>query len=206
MYTVIYSLTCLFVTCASWLLATVAKKGLQSSLDGWLDPERLLSIVAFFGLSFLAFRDYRQWAQERQESQLSGPLSMVNAELSSHLSGDLEMTTAYNFRTISQEEHNESMGSMPQAIPIDESVIPEAQNEDSDDDEEEDASIPDVKGYRDMFIVTILGTLDDMIVFLAAISGTSGSKVRGHEMTRGTISTFFSNATSFSCTRYNCCR
>ena len=38
-------------------------------------------------------------------------------------------------------------------------------------------SIPEVNSYRDMFFVTVFGTLDDMIVFVAAISGTNGSKV-----------------------------
>ena len=120
-YTAIYCLTCYAVTMAAWGISCFAKNAMQDSLDGgWLDGERLLAIVAFLGLSFLAFRDYREWAAAGGSPP---PTPWGGA-------GDLEMApvspasnNTYNFSSVSVDDADADCGPSPspaQAFAIEE--------------------------------------------------------------------------------------
>ena len=120
-YTAIYCLTCYAVTLTAWGISCLAKNAMEDSLDGgWLDGERLLAIVAFLGLSFLAFRDYREWAEERR-SRLATDGGGA---------GDLEMASVsppnnntYNFSSVSVDEADADCSPSPppaQAFAIEE--------------------------------------------------------------------------------------
>ncbi|GMI11670.1 hypothetical protein TrVE_jg8580 [Triparma verrucosa] len=233
----IYISVCLSVTIAAFAAATFTKHVMDSYLSGWFDAERLLSVLAFVGLSILAFRDYKEWREEREAEnnlilesnlpeielcpsasnpQLPDPDSEIKSKSKSSKpsSAPTSVSSAYDFAPIATVQTSSS--SLFSISPSSSSVssnqpdtVSDGENEfthyrrpanhtgpdnniadlndngvDNNVNNEHNSTsavvnnnhhTPETRPFVNFLFVVILGTLDDMIVFVSCISGTSGA-------------------------------
>ena len=75
-----------------------------------------------------------------------------------------------------QSRIDEEPTTTPVVVKSHSSAVLTASESDNEDEAVEEMIVEASKGYGRMFMVTLCGTLDDMLVFTALVSGSSGSK------------------------------
>lgn len=221
------------MTIAAFAAATLTKHVMDSYLSGWFDAERVLSVLAFVGLSILALRDYKEWREEREAEnnlilesnlpeielcpsasnpQLPDPDSEIKSKSKSSKpsSAPTSVSSAYDFAPIATVQTSSS--SLFSISPSSSSVSSNHIQPDTVSDGEDEFThyqrpanhtgpdnnfadlnengvdnnvnnehnnnnhhTPETRPFVNFLFVVILGTLDDMIVFVSCISGTSGA-------------------------------
>jgi hypothetical protein len=182
------------VTLTAFFLGTslleLLRLGDTSSDSSYWNAERVMSVLASFVLQFIAYKEYREWRAEREEKRRMGMEELIVE------GGGLEMKLAESPFEIGDgmemEAEAEGEERMPPVKPtlssssveFQELETASASDEGSSDgrgsDDEIEAKLADAgQSFRRLFVVCLMGTLDDMIVFSAFVAGAGGDGTAG---------------------------